>query len=63
MLGNIRLADILGVLEIAYAFHTLSKFFKNLDAHGVGNDFEKIDSLKLQNPTLTLPLKGRKKKR
>ena len=44
MLRYVWLADIEGVFEIAYAFHTLSKLFENLDAYGVGDDFEEIDS-------------------
>ena len=44
MLRYVWLADIEGVFEIAHAFHTLGKLFENLDAYGVGDDFEEIDS-------------------
>lgn len=49
MLGHIRLADIEGVLEVAHAFDALGQLFKDLDADGMGDDLEEIDSLFYRN--------------
>ncbi len=45
VLGNVRLADVEGIFEIAHAFDAFIEFFKYLDADWVGNNSEEIDSL------------------
>jgi hypothetical protein len=37
VLGHIRLADLEGFLEIAYAFNTLREIFKDPEPNGVGD--------------------------
>ena len=49
MLRYVRLTNIKGLLEIAHAFDAFGEFFKNLDADGVGDDFENINPLFCRN--------------
>jgi hypothetical protein len=44
VLGDIGLAYIEGIFEIAHALDALSEFLKDFDSDGMGNDFEEIDS-------------------
>lgn len=44
MLRYVWLANVERVLEVAHTFYTVSKFFENLDAYGMGDNSQKIDS-------------------
>ena len=44
VLRHIRLTDIEGLLEVAYALYSLIKFFEDFDSCRMRDNFEEIDS-------------------
>jgi hypothetical protein len=44
VLGDVRLANIEGIFEIAHTLNALREFFEDFDSDRMGDDFEQIDA-------------------
>jgi hypothetical protein len=45
MLGDVRLADVQRLFEVAHALYAMNQVFEDFDTDWMGNDFQDFDSL------------------